>query len=192
MKLKACQLILFILLLSAPAYADPVVINFGSGGASINTRYPVYTESGFTFCCNVALDSFNATNNFIETNSFHVTQPTTIRIQWMGGGNFDFLGVDYVWGNGRSVFRGSNGAEIDLDTALQFGFGDAFHNLIWLDWVHYGGNEIDPEDRGPNPLGLDNFRFNTGTTPTPEPATILLLGSGLFGVLKVAKKRRKG
>jgi hypothetical protein len=187
MTLRIGQLFLFVLLLAAPAYADELVVNFTPANINSTTSVQSYTESGIRFDGGMTLSHSPSTgNNFIENNSFHVTVPHTIRIQWMGGGTFDFLGVDYVFGGGRSVFIGSNGAQMDLAAGLTSNFGNTFNGIIWLDWVHYGfGGEF-----GPSPIGLDNFRFNTGPVPTPEPATLLLLGSGLLGVARAARKRR--
>ena len=182
---RLAQLTLFILLLAAPAYADEVVIDFNSG-SFISTIPPIYTESGFNF----AGGSYS--NGVITINSYHISQPSTIRIDWMHGGAFDLLDMDIVYWAGagtRTILRASNGVEMDLSIALNRGFID-FTNITWLEWVHYGQNVADRDDWGPNPIDVDSFRFNTGTVPTPEPATLLLLGSGLLGVLGAARKRR--
>jgi len=39
---------------------------------------------------------------------------------------------------------------------------------------------------------LDNFTFGPAATETPEPATMLLLGSGLAGLAALARRRRRG
>lgn len=38
---------------------------------------------------------------------------------------------------------------------------------------------------------LDNFTFGQAATPVPEPATTLLLGTGLMGVSAAVRKRRR-
>jgi hypothetical protein len=40
-------------------------------------------------------------------------------------------------------------------------------------------------------LAFDNLQYGTGTAPIPEPGTMLLLGSGLIGLLGARKKFKK-
>jgi hypothetical protein len=190
MRIKPCRLFLLLILLAVPAYADPVTITFNPGP---NQEYfTPYTEQGFNFCCNVRLTRFHLpsepTNYIIENYSSHSTLPNTIRIDY-GGGTFDFLGADLRFNYGTNVFRASNGAQLTFGSNL--GFVEAqLTGITWLEWVHYGCDG----DPGPCPAGMDNFRFNTHpeTVPTPEPATVLLLGSGLLGALRVARRKRRG
>jgi hypothetical protein len=46
----------------------------------------------------------------------------------------------------------------------------------------------------PFPMSIfwDNLRVNTQTTPTPEPATVLLLGAGLLGLAVTASRKNRG
>lgn len=186
MRIRFGQIVLFVLFLAAPAFADPVVITFNSGPPS-GERIPSYTESGFTFCCNVQIFQNPDTGNFaIQNNSFHISSPQSIFISFRGGERFDFLGVDRLFGIGRDVFIGSNGVAIDFDDDRGVDFGTVFRGITSVEWRHFGvGGEF-----GPSPAEMDNFRFDTcPDTPVPEPATLILLTSGLLGVLKAASKK---
>lgn len=188
---RICWLFLLLMLFTVPAYADPVVITFQDPGGQ--EYFTPYTEQGFNFCCNVRITRFHLlsepTNYIIENYSSHITRPNTFRIDY-GGGTFDFLGADLRFTYGGNVFRASNGAELTFGSSLGFiAAPGSFAGITWLEWTHSGCGG----DPGPCPAGMDNFRFNAypQTVPTPEPATLLLLGSGLLGVMKAAGKRRK-
>ncbi len=185
MKIRLGQVVLLIFFFAAPAFAEPVVITFTS--PTSGELFPSYTEAGFTFCCNFRIFQNSTNGNFaISNNSFHISTPNSIFITFNGGGQFDFLGVDRLFGVGRDVFIGSNGAVIDFDDDQGADFGAVFRGITSLEWRHFGSIG----EPGPAPVEMDNFRFNTyPDTPVPEPATLILLGSGLLGILKVARKK---
>jgi hypothetical protein len=177
---------LLLVMLAAPAYADPVTLTFNTGPSGF---YTSYTEQGFNVSGNMFIFGD------LENNSSQASRPNTIRIDF-GGGTFDFLGADLLFSYGTNpsigaanFFLGSNGAQLVF--GQQNGFIDpqgTFAGITWLEWTHYGCFG----EPGPCPAAMDNFRFNAypGTVPTPEPATLLLLGSGLLGALKFARRRR--
>ena len=179
---------LLLVLLAAPAYADPVTLTFDQPGSS--GFHTSYTEQGFNFSGKMILFGD------LENNSSQAATPNTIRIDF-GGGTFDFLGADLLFSLGTNptlgaanFFLGSNGAQLVF--GQHNGFIDpqgTFTGITWLEWTHYGCSG----EPGPCPAAMDNFRFNTRpeTVPTPEPATLLLFGSGLLGAVKAAGKRRK-
>jgi hypothetical protein len=191
MRIKPSRLFLLpallLVLLAAPAYADPVTLTFNTTPSGF---YTSYTEQGFNFSGNMVLFGD------LENNSSQASRPNTIRIDF-GGGTFDFLGADLLSSFGTNptlgaanFFLGSNGAQLVF--GQHNGFVDpqgTFTDITWLEWTHYGCFG----EPGPCPAAMDNFKFNTHpeTVPTPEPATLLLFGSGLLGALKAAGRRRK-
>jgi PEP-CTERM motif-containing protein len=68
------------------------------------------------------------------------------------------------------------------------GFGDEFlvsHNA-GIFTVTFGG----PTTQSDEWWGIDNVRVSVDANPIPEPATMLLLGSGLLGLAGLGKRRR--
>ena len=59
-------------------------------------------------------------------------------------------------------------------------------DIIFTSFQHSGTSE--------NPIEMDSLQFQTGAfvTQTPEPASLLLLGSGLVGLIGIKRVRRIG
>jgi hypothetical protein len=41
-------------------------------------------------------------------------------------------------------------------------------------------------------FAIDDFRFESTSAPVPEPVTMILFGTGLAGLVCVARKRKQG
>jgi len=117
-----------------------------------------------------------------------------ITLSRVGGGTFTLssIGLSTLRPGGASpavVFVGvlsGGGTVTQTFTPTVFGFNtfvfsSSFTNLLSVSW-HQGTDEM-------NAHQFDNIVVNSAT-PTPEPATMVLLGSGLFGLGAQLRKRR--
>jgi hypothetical protein len=103
------------------------------------------------------------------------------------GGTFDPVSL--------SAFTGPNGTGTLLGTAA--GVGDNFqnNNLYFLGILSTAGDigsvvfTHDGDSSG-DVIGLDNVEFAGGTTSTPEPGTLSLIGIGLVGAALARKRLR--
>jgi len=113
---------------------------------------------------------------------------------------FDFNGayLTAAWNNGLNitVVGKLEGAEIynqtvtvDIYSPTWFSFN--FFGIDELEFLSSGGKSAFPNHPGSHQFAMDNFTFNGSPTPVPEPATVLLLCSGLIGIAGFRKKFEK-
>lgn len=148
------------LLLSVSAFADSVTITLA------NPVQWTYAPGTVSFTATVAAPNTNAADIYLNSDSFNVDAPLTVD-------DSGFFGFPLFLSPGTSytgvLFT------VDVPNATPLGPYYGYFQIL-------GGSDGNAQDAISNVA-----RFEVDVVPTPEPGTMLLLGSGgiaLFGVLR--------
>lgn len=131
---------------------------------------------------------FTSANQGQLINANEVTEEAWLEA--LLGKNYNDPTVNYV----SRILKGEGGIGLDDKQLTDYNPGVAWDYVV----VKYDNNWIAYEDTGNDDLlTTDLFRFGVshvtffGAQPIPEPATMLLLGSGLIGLAGFARRRFK-
>lgn len=141
----------------------------GSGSGYVNPAYGYY-EFQTTF--GATAGTYNGTLNVLADDTVEVLLNGNILVNFGALGN-DSTCAQYAPGCLTSTEKSLvlSGLSLNASNTLDF-------------IVEQAGNVSG--SRGSDPSGLD---FNASLTPTPEPGSLFLLGSGLLGVAGIARKK---
>jgi hypothetical protein len=171
----------------------PVSFNF-AGPAGPNNGVGVIAGTG----TGIAVGNNALTVNVTSGDVFNVN---TLSITFDPGSHVTSFGFDIKASNGTQVMGASAGAyTVTVTDVNNMTYTFLTPNPSFTSFLFFGVNDI-PADiasiaistlSGGQP-DIDNFRFTAQapTAATPEPATMLLFGTGLAGVASVARKRRR-
>lgn len=113
---------------------------------------------------------------------------------------FDFDGAFFVgaWNNGLNLeISGYSGSVllytkvVDVDTTKPTWFQADYLGITSLTIKSSGGNPAGSVNGKGINFGMDDFTFNSAATPVPEPATMLLFGTGLVGLAGLTKRKKE-
>ncbi len=188
-------------LFSGAAHASTITFNTVTFG---DFTGPV-TENGFTYSTltgNLFATSAGNPGNDMAGDSG--TNGGILDIKSATSANFNFAQVDFAAegdpGLGQELivegFR--NGSMVALDAILLHNSDTLPLNWITMDAIHLAGVTIDElqitlnADLGTSTSAhIDNVVLNAAVTPipTPEPASVVLLGTGVLGSLCALRRR---
>ena len=111
--------------------------------------------------------------------------------------NFDGAYLAAGWNNGLSVnIKGYSGATLKYDATVNPSYiGDTWYQFDFLDvdrleFTSAGGVDADPnDDGGGQNFSMDNFTY-TPVTAVPVPAAVWFFGSGLLGLVGMARRKK--
>jgi hypothetical protein len=184
---------------SVTVLGHPVLFSYG-GPAGANNGVGVIAGTGTGVGQNgIAVGNNALTVNVTSGASFNVN---TLNITFDPGSHVTSFGFDIKASNGTQVPGASAGVyTVTVTDANGTNYIFTTPNPSFTTFAFFGVNDI-PADiasisistlSGGQP-DIDNFRYTAqaaGAAETPEPATMILFGTGLAGVASLARKRRR-
>lgn len=162
---------LLLLALSLPVLADPIGLQLEGGGTQ-----QVYQLGNGNFLSLWGLDNREGAN------------PGAGAVTISSLADFNFISGTVV-----GVYNGINPINPGASNfdPLIFGFviadNDRLYDAVWIEWT--GGNLVHQRPSGGTSTASANATLEGDPFRTPEPASVILLGLGIFGVASLSRKR---
>jgi hypothetical protein len=200
--LRVRSLVVASALLFVPALVSAQVMTFTSTGCATGGTVDAgssYSEAGFNLSSTDLVGWCADLSHYPGSAALFINNPGEIAtLTKTGGGTFAFTSIDLA-----HVYSSAMPSQLFTFTGHVFGGGDVTQTFTiaaqgnvsptfstyFLDGSFTNLTSVDFATQEPNYYQFDNVTMNAEVAP--EPASLILLGSGLAGVFAVVRRRRR-